>query len=519
MIYRFAPFELDMARFELRKGGEPCSLEPQVFSLLAYLIERRERLVTKNELFENLWDGRIVTDSTLTSRVKSARQALGDSGKAQRFIKTIHGKGFRFIADVQVAHDPGLVPPGAGTDKSDAGIEVSQRPSIAVLPFRNLADASPYDTIAEGLSHELITELARLRWLFVIARGSSFRFREHYPDLREVGMVLGVRYCLCGSVEVVGQKLAVTTELVDTRGDEVVWSEHYTGYVDDVHAMRAEIRSKILASLEIQIPLHEAAGARLISSDDLDAWSAYHLGLQHLYRFNREDNAAAAELFERAVKQDPDFARAHAGLSFVHFQTAFMRQTDDIPREIVLARSCAQRGLDIDPLDPFVNFTMGRSFWLETDLERARSWLERATSLSPNYAQGMYALAWTNTIAGAELDGRDQIDQAMRLSPLDPLYYAMLGARGFTHIARGEYAEAVEWTDRAARSPGAHVFMALLAAAAQSLAGDATRAEAWAADVRERGPLLNSDDFFRGYPITAEPMRTQVAVALQGLGF
>ena len=107
----------------------------------------------------------------------------------------------------------------------------------------------------------------------------------------------------------------------------------------------------------------------------------------------------------------------------------------------------------------------------------------------------------------------------MRLSPLDPLYYAMLGARGFTHIARGEYAEAVKWTDRAASSPGAHVFMALLAAAAQALVGDATRAEAWAADVRERGPLLNSDDFFRGYPIKAEPMRSRFAAALQGLGF
>ncbi len=238
-----------------------------------------------------------------------------------------------------------------------------------------------------------------------------------------------------------------------------------------------------------------------------------------MYRYNETDNAAAAELFQLAVDQDANFARAHAGLSFVHFQTAFMRHTDDIAGEVSLARRCAQRGLDIDPLDPFVNFTMGRSYWLETDLESARSWLERATSLCPNYAQGMYALAWTNTIAGAELDGRDQIDQAMRLSPLDPLYYAMLGARGFTHIARGEYPEATVWTEQAARSPGAHVFMALLAAIAQALAGDAMRAAAWATDVRERGPGLSSADFFRGYPVTAEPMRSRIAEALRGLGF
>lgn len=527
MIYRFDPFELDMARFELRKDSQVLPLEPQVFALLAYLVEHRERLVSKDEIFEKLWDGRVVTDSALASRVKSARKALGDDGKAQRFIRTIHGKGFRFVADAQVARDPGVVlqrdsaseASQTQADNPPAASDASLQPSIAVLPFRTVGEAGPYDTIAEGLPHELITELARLRWLLVIARGSSFRFREQDLDMREVGKILGVRYCLSGGVEVSGQRLAVTTELVDTRSGEVVWAERYTGYVDDIHEVRTEIRSKILTSLEIQIPLHEAAGARLISSDNLDAWSAYHLGLQHLYRYNQNDNAAAAELFQRAVTQDPGFARAHAGLSFVHFQTAFMRHTDDIPGEVALARSCAQRGLDIDPLDPFVNFTMGRSFWPEGDLERARAWLERATSLSPNYAQGMYALVWTNTLAGAESDGRDQIDHAMRLSPLDPLYYAMLGARGFTHIARGEYAEAVKWTDRAASSPGAHVFMALLAAAAQALVGDATRAEAWAADVRERGPLLNSDDFFRGYPIKAEPMRSRFAAALQGLGF
>lgn len=519
VIYRFENFELDMARFEFREDGVVHALESQVFSLLAFLVERRDRLVPKEEIFEKLWDGRVVTDSALTSRVKSVRQALGDSGKAQRFIKTIYGKGFRFVANVQVAHSTGQVLPGEDSEKPDVSIETSARPSIAVLPFRSHADVGPYGTLAEGLAHELITELARLRWLLVIARGSSFRFRDPNIDLREVGRLLGVRYCLSGDVETDGRELVVTTELSDTRTGEVVWGERYTGQIDDLHAVRAEIKSKILTSLEIQIPLHEAAGARLISTDNLDAWAAYHLGLQHLYRYTRNDNAEATRLFEHAVKQDKSFARAYAGLSFVHFQTAFMHQTEDVSGEISLARSCAQRGLDIDPLDPFANFTMGRSYWLESDLDSASSWLERATSLSPNYAQGLYALAWTNTIAGTGTQSRDQLDLAMRLSPLDPLHYAMLGARGFTHIAKDEYAEATVWTERAARSPGAHVFMAVLAAAAQLLAGDRARAEAWASDVRERGPFIRSEDFFRGYPVRAEPMRTRIADALKALGF
>jgi TolB-like protein/Flp pilus assembly protein TadD len=527
MIYTFGPFELDLAKAEFRADGELRSLQPQIFALLAFLLEHRERLVSKDEIFENVWDGRIVTDSALASRVKSLRKLLDDDGRTQRYIRTVHGKGFRFVADVRVEHDNAAVSAGKDDRRDDdelvatdsPGNAPGRRPSIAVLPFRQIGEGGPYETIADGLPHELITELARLRWLFVVARGSSFRLRGDELDLREVGRLLGVRYCLAGTVEVTGRRLTVTTELVDTRGGEVVWGERFSGGIDDLHALRAEIRANILTSLEIQIPMHEAADARLASTDNLDAWSAYHLGLQHIYRFNRTDNARAAELFGRAVQQDPNFARAHAGLSFVHFQTAFLRQTDNIAAEIALARSCAQRGIDIDQLDPFVNFTMGRSFWLEGDLDRALTWLERATSLSPNYAQGLYARAWTETMAGSADDAREHVNLAMRLSPLDPLYYAMLAARGLTHMAGGEDDEAIAWTERAARSPGAHVLIAMIAAAAQMLDDNEHLATEWANDVRARNALLTREDFFRAFPMKSDVMRSRISTALQTLGF
>jgi len=527
MTYRFGHFELDLARVELRAGGQPCPIEPQVFALLAFLVEHRERLVSRDELFEKVWDGRVVSDSALDSRVKSARKALGDDGKSQRFIRTIHGQGFRFVAEVQQAPSSRAE---QGTDSAsvvahahfDAPASVPQpfsRPSIAVLRFRPVGSAGVVFTIADALPHDLITELARLRWLFVTARGSSFRLQAADPDIGEVGRVLDVRYVLAGTLEVSGHQLAVTARLCDTRDGGVVWAERYTGSIDDVHAVRAEIRSKILTALEIQIPLHEAAQARLTVTDKLDAWAAYHLGLQHMYRFNRKDNTQAAALFGRAVAQDPDFARAHAGLSFVHFQNAFMRQTDDIHGEIALARQCAQRGLDLDPLDPFVNFTMGRTFWLEGDLDSGLAWLERSTSLSPSYAQGIYARGWTEALAGSGRQGREHVDLAMRLSPLDPLYYAMLGTRAFTHLGGNEDAEAADWAERAARSPGAHVLIAMIAAAAQALAGNDSRARAWAANVRERNPLLRREDFFRAFPMKPEAMRTRVSAALERLGF
>ena len=523
MIYCFGPFELDIAKAEFRDGGEPRAVEPQVFALLAFLVEHRDRLVTRNEIFENLWDGRIVTDSALSSRIKSARKLLGDDGRSQRYIRTVHGKGLRFVAEVSLRPEPVL----AATARVSGGDEPAgpapegqpPRPSIAVLPFRALGASKHAATIAEGLPHELITELARLRWLFVVARGSSFRLRGDDVDPREAGRLLGVRYCLSGTVEVTGASLTVTTELVDARGGDVVWAERFSGRVEEMHAMRGEIRASTLASLEIQIPLHEASHARLRDPDSLDAWSAYHLGLQHVYRFNRRDNALAARLFEQAVAQDPAFARAHAGLSFVHFQTAFLRQTGDYAGAFALARRHAREGVDIDPLDPFVNFTMGRTFWLEGDLDRAGAWLDRATSLGPNFAQGIYAQAWTEIMAGSPDIARGHLDLAMRLSPLDPLYYAMLSARGLTHVARGEDAEAADWADRGARSPGAHALIAMIAAGAHALAGNTQRATHWADDVRSRNPALTQADFFGAFPFRSQEMRSRLVKALASVGF
>jgi TolB-like protein len=514
MLYRFGNFELDTTRVELRSGGHTVPVEPQVFALLALLVENRHRLVSKDEIVEKVWDGRVVSEAAVASRVKSARQAVGDDGKAQRCIRTIHGQGFRFVAEVRAAHD---VQPADAPAMQPA--DQTSRPSIAVLPFRLVGDAGPYAAIAEALPDDLITELSRLRWLFVTARGSSFRLRASDADMDEIGRLLGVRYCLCGTVEIAGADLAVVVELVDTRDQGVVWADRFSGSIDDVHRVRVEIRTKVLTSLEIRIPLHEAKLARLTVTEHLDAWSAYHLGLQHMYRFNRKDNAAATALFEHAVARDPGFARAHAGLSFVHFQTAFLRHTDDLAGETALARRFAERGLELDPMDPFVNFTMGRSFWLEGDLDSSFAWLDRACSISPNYAQGIYARAGTETLAGRGLDGRRDVDLAMRLSPLDPLYCAMLGTRSLSHMALGEDVAAAAWAERAARSPGAHVLIAMIAVAAHALGDDDTRAASWAVNVRARNSSLTRNDFFRSFPMKSDAMRTRVGSALARFGF
>jgi tetratricopeptide (TPR) repeat protein len=201
------------------------------------------------------------------------------------------------------------------------------------------------------------------------------------------------------------------------------------------------------------------------------------------------------------------------------FQSAFLPSSDDRAAAIAAARRCAERAVELDPLDPFVNFTMGRTYWLEGDLETSLGWLERATEISPNYAQGIYARGWAEALAGRAQDGRQRVDLAMRLSPLDPLHYAMQATRAFTHMQLGEDADAANWAERGARSPGAHVLIAMIAAAAHAMRGNRERAAFWAANTRERSPKISLDDFFRAFPMQSEAIRRRVQRALASCGF
>jgi TolB-like protein len=517
VIHRFGEFELDRAAGELRRGGLPVPLERQVFELLRVLIENGDRLLTRDELLEKVWDGRIVSDSAIASRIKSARQAIGDDGKSQRWIKTLHGRGFRFVGQIESLASASFRQ--VSVPRTDTSPARPHRPSIAVLPFASAGRTDDERAIGEAVADDLITELARLRWLFVIARGSSFRFRSESHDLEQVGSALGARYCLTGSVAVDGARLTVGVQLADTQAGNVVWADRIATTVTDIHPARAMIVSRLVAALELEIPVHEAELARLSDPVSLDAWSLFHLGVQHMFRFNRGDNETAGSLFERAAALDPDFSRAQAGLSFVCFQRAFLRYTSDPASEAKLARAYAERAVDLDARDPFAHFTMGRTFWLGGDLEGSRPWLERATTLSPNYAHGIYARAWTSALCGRGGEGIEDADLAMALSPLDPLHYAMAATRAISLLASAKDDEAAQWAESAARSPGAHVLIAAIAAAVHALQGDEASARTWAANVRERRPDLGREDFFRSFPFAHAATRDRLDSALASLGF
>jgi tetratricopeptide (TPR) repeat protein len=249
----------------------------------------------------------------------------------------------------------------------------------------------------------------------------------------------------------------------------------------------------------------------------LDAWSAYHLGLHQMYRFNREGNAAALALFERAATLDPSFARAHAGLSFTHFEEAFLGFAGDPAQARALARRHAEAALERDPLDPFCNLVMGRAHYIQGEVDASLPWHERAIQLNPNYAQAKYARGWTATLLGSGGEGVADIEAALRLSPLDPLAYAMLGVKAFSCMVLDDPAQAALWGERAARAPGAHALIDMIAAVGHSLNGDPARATAWAAAARSRQPGLDAGAFLRAFPFRDPAARLRIQVAIDRL--
>ena len=521
MILCFGEYELDTAAVELRRNSISVPVEPQVFRVLALLLEQRERMVSREELIEQVWGGRFISDTAISSRIKGARRAIGDDGKAQTLIRTIHGVGFRFVGQVTVKQIPAKTSKLQLSDgTTSAATTTLAKPSIAVLPFQPLGSDLRGQMFARALSHDLITALSRLSWLKVIARGSTFRFPTGAQQNSAAARALGARYELGGAILSSDRALTIMVELIDTDSEAIIWADTLTGSVDDIHSLRNDIAQRACHATEVSVPNFEAELARLKVPSDLDAWESFHLGLAHMYRFNAADNQLAAAMFTRALTLAPGFARAHAGLSFSNFQNAFMRYPGvDLRVDARGARTSAERALELDAKDAFANFTMGRSYWLEGDLARSLAWLDRATTLNPNFAQGQYALGWARTLLGEVNAGSEAIEEALGLSPMDPLLYGMLATKAFSALLTGDFPTAAKWANEAADSPGAHGLISMIAVATNGLVGDQRSAAAAADQARVRQPQIDRHHFFKAFPFVDDEVRRILDAQLAKFGF
>ncbi|SDS86095.1 winged helix-turn-helix domain-containing tetratricopeptide repeat protein [Bradyrhizobium canariense] len=455
MQFIFDDHTLDTERRELLRGGHHVALQPQVFDLLVHLVQNRDRVVSKEDLIALVWGGRIVSDSTLTSRINAVRTAVGDNGRDQKLIRTISRKGLRFVGEVK-AQPGGLQPPGAPPEinaQPRRALVVPDRPAIAVLAFDNMSGDSAQDYFSDGISEDIITALSKVRWFFVIARNSSFIYKGRPVHLNQVAEELGVRYVVEGSVRRGGDRVRITAQLNDVATGSHVWAEHYDRDLTDVFAVQDEITDAIVAAIEPQIYAAENFRARRKPPNSLDAWDLVMRALSHYWRVTRQDHVAAQELLQRAIAIDPNYGQAHSVLATSHMFGVHLGWAD-IVKAAPLAERAALAAIQADNEDPWAHTALGSVCFSTRRLDDSLAEFECALQLNPNFslAQGYYALALS--YSGRWRDSYEAAQGAIRLSPRDPSLAIYYGIAAYAQFVGRNYPEAIALAREAIRQRG-----------------------------------------------------------------
>jgi TolB-like protein/Tfp pilus assembly protein PilF len=460
----FAGCVLDDDKREFTRHSEPIEMEPQVFDLLLYLLQNRDRVVSRDDLIATVWQGRIVSESTLSTRITAVRKAIGDTGEDQALIKTYHRKGIRFVGDLQTTGGGGSTEPAqtSGGPSSSvqtraAGpIEWGARPSVAVLPFSNLSDDVEQDYFSDGITEDIITALSKHRSLAVVARNSSFTFKGAAGDARSVGLTLGADYLVDGSVRKTADRVRVTAQLVETETGRQLWADRYDRDLKELFDLQDEITTAIAARIEPEVGAAERMRVERKAAPALHAWDFFRLGTKHFYKSTPADNREAQRLLRRAIELDPHLAEAYGFLSYAIVVS--MTYFDSDPSEDTLQEALAvgRKVVELDEQDALMRFTYGRALLAAKAYGDAIAELEIAIDLNPYLAPSYCGLGDSLTYEGRFDEAIPFFQKAIELSPHDPLRWAFYTYRALAHIFARQFDQAHEWARKATRVPNAH---------------------------------------------------------------
>jgi TolB-like protein/cytochrome c-type biogenesis protein CcmH/NrfG len=508
--FHFSEHTLDVERRELRRGCDVVAIEPQVFDLLVYLLQNRDHVVSRDDLIGSVWGGRIVSDSTLTSRINAARKAVGDSGQEQRLIRTIARKGFRFVGEVRplpAAEAAWAASVGHDLPKSPrAALPLPDRPAIAVLPFTNMTDDPTQDYFSEGISEDIITALSKLRWFFVIARNSSFIYKGKAVHLQQIGEQLGVGYVVEGSVRKVGERVRITAQLNDVATGSHIWAERYDRDLADVFAVQDEITEAIVAAIEPQLYAAESFRARRKPPDSMDAWDLVMRALSHYWRVTRQDNVVAQALLEKAVALDPNYGQALGVLATSRTFGAHMGW-EEMAMAAPVAERAAAAAILADSEAPWAHHALGCVYLYARRFEDSLAEFEAALRLNPNFslAQGYYGLTLAYCSRWAEAAKAAQ--RALRLSPRDPLAAVYCGIAAYAQYVGRNYQEAMRLAIEGIRQRGDFVGAHRVLTAAAAIAGQHHVARVALQELRRVQPNVSLDWIATEIPIKQEAER------------
>jgi TolB-like protein len=507
MLLVFDDCMLDLDRRELSRASRIVATAPKVFDLLVYLAEHRERVVTRDDLIDAVWSGRIVSESTLASHINAVRKAVGDDGQQQRAIRTVARKGFRFVADLRETESlEGAGMPGA---ESAGSVEVPAaapalptKPSIAVLPFVNLSGDPEQDYLADGVVEDIIAALSQYRWLFVVARNSSFTYKGHAVEVKQVGRELGVRYVLEGSWRKAENRVRITCQLVDATSGAHHWAGRFEGVLGDIFELQDQITETVVGAIAPQLERAEIERARHKPTESLDAYDYYLRGMAKLHHGTREAIDQALPLFHKAIEFDRDFASAYAMAAWCHCWRKVNGWMTDRPREIAEGVRLARRAVELDKGDAVALTRSGHALaHLARDLPGGIALLDKALALNPNLAAAWFLGAFLRLWHGETAEAIEHFTHVMRLSPLDPELYRMQAGMAAAHLFMGDFDTASSWAEKAFRDLPSFLLVAATLAASHALAGRPAEAQRAMDHLRQLDPGLRLSNLTDWLPI------------------
>jgi TolB-like protein len=488
--YHFEDYVLDPDRRELRRESRLLPIEPKVFDLLVHLISNRDRVVSKDDLIATIWDGRIVSESALTTCINAARTAIGDSGEVQRLIKTLPRKGIRFVGKVE---EQGLAGASAAGSLLDTPtLTLPEKPSVAVLPFTNMSGDPEQDYFADGMAEDIITALSRFKALFVIARNSSFTYKGRAVDVKQVGRELGVRYVLQGSVRKAVNRVRITGQLVDTATGAHLWADRFDGGLDDVFDLQDQVTESVVGAIAPAVEKAEIERAKRKPTGSLDAYALYLRGLARYYQFaSRQAHDEALRLFNSAIELDPDFASAYARAASCYVGAKGSGWISGTANEIAEVTRLAQRAVELGKDDAMALAASGWALaYMVRDLGIAAALIDRALVLNSNLAEAWNFGGWIKNWLGEPESAIERFARAMRLSPLDPSLIVVRGGTAHAHFFLGRYDEAASWAAMTLQDNPDFQGGLRIDAASNAMAGRLEQAHKAVARLRQLNPAL-----------------------------
>jgi TolB-like protein/tetratricopeptide (TPR) repeat protein len=463
----FGEFQLDLGRRELSRDGTPVPLKSRALDILCVLTAARGEVVSKDELMVRVWGRVVVEENNIQVHISALRKALDEGKGGQSFIITVPGRGYRFIGGASGA-------PGNKMDAGSARISpVFDKPSIAILPFANLSGDPEQEYFADGIVEEITTALSRMRWLFVIARNSSFTYKGRTVDVKQVGAELGVRYVLEGSVRKAASRVRISGQLVDASTSGHLWADRFDGALDDIFDLQDRVTASVVGAMAPKLEQAEIERARRKPTESLDAYDYFLRGMASAHRLSADATSEALRLFARASELDPDFAAPNGLAGYCYVVRKMNGWISDESQEVAEAARLSRRAIDLGRDDAvalsFGGLALG---YVAGELEDAAAAIDRAVMLNPNSAAAWYASGTVRTFRGGEPDvAIEHLARAMRLSPLDPFMFSMQGVTAVAHFLAGRYVEATAWAEKAFRENPRILGTLRIAAASNALAG------------------------------------------------